>query len=172
MFAGFILIFLDFNLNIGESKIDLIPDFLGYIIMIRGLLEMADESIFFKKVRPYLTVMVGFSGVLYLLDMLGVSASLGVLNYVLGLLYTVLSLYISYNIVMGVVDIEGIYDIFLNGSNLKFIWTLYAVLSVLTFVLLIIPPFAIVCMIVTFIVSICFLVAFNNSKNLYYNAIK
>ena len=44
---GFILIFLDFNLNLGGSKIGFMPDFLGYIIVIKGLEEMVGESTLF-----------------------------------------------------------------------------------------------------------------------------
>jgi len=41
IFTGFLFIFLDFNLNLGNSQIGLIPDFIGYIIMLGGLAEMS-----------------------------------------------------------------------------------------------------------------------------------
>jgi len=171
IFTGFILIFLDFNLNLGNSQIGLIPDFVGYIVMISGLEEMAGESTLFMKVKPYVTGMAIYTGVLYLLDLVGLSVSLGVLSYVLAFTSTAVALYISYNIVMGVIDMEGKYNTPLNGDSLKSTWTLLAVFNVLTFVLLLIPPVAIICIIVFFIVAICFLVAFNNSKNLYYDTV-
>lgn len=172
IFIGFILIFLDFNLNRGgNAQIDLIPDFVGYIVMINGLKEMYSESTLFMKVKPYVTGMAVYTGVLYFLDLVGVSVSLGVLTYVLAITSTAVSLYISYNIVMGVIDMEGKYNTLLNGDNLKSTWTLSAVFNVLTFVLMWIPPIAIICIIVSFIAAICFLVAFNNSKNLYYDRV-
>lgn len=172
IFIGFILIFLDINLNINSSKIDLIPDFVGYIVMIRGMAEMVEESTFFMKVRPYVTAVAVYSGVLYLLDLVGTYKSLGVLTYILAIISTTALLYVSYNIVMGVLDMEGIYNIHLNGGSLKSIWTIYAVLNVLTFVLMLFPPAAIFCIMITFIVAICFLIDFNNTKNLYYDSIK
>lgn len=168
IFIGFILIFLDFSLNIGNSQIGLIPDFVGYIVMISGLEEMAVESTLFIKVKPYVTGMALYSGLLYVLDLIGVYVTLGILSYVLALISIALSLYISYNIVMGVIDMEGKYNTILNGDSLKSTWTLLAVFNILTFVSLLIPPIALICIIVTFIIAICFLVAFNNSKNLYY----
>jgi len=171
IFIGFILIFLDFNLNINNSQIDLIPDFVGYIVMIRGINEMIEKSTFFMKVRPYVTAVAVYSGVLYLLDLVGTYKSLGVLTYILAIISTTAHLYISYNIVMGVLDMEGIYNIYLNGDRLKSIWTAYAILNVLTFMFMLFPPAAIFCIIITFIVAICFLIDFNKTKNLYYDSI-
>jgi len=169
IFIGFILIFLDFNLDLGNSRIGLIPDFIGYIVIIRGLEEMFEESTLFMKVKPFVAGMAVYTGILYFLDLVGVSMSLGVLTYVLALTSTAISLYISYNIVMGVIDMEGKYNRPLNGDSLKSTWTLLAVFNVLSFVSLLIPPVAIISIIASFIVTICFLVAFNNSKNLYYD---
>ena len=169
LFIGFMLIFLDFNLNLGNSTIGLIPDFIGYIVMIKGLEQMDKESAFFMKIKPYVTGMAFYSTFLYLLDLLGVSISLGVLTYVLAIISTVISLYISYNIVMGVIDMEGKYNTYLNGNSLKSTWTLLAVFNILSFVTLMIPLISLISIIGSFIVAIIFLVAFNNSKNLYYD---
>jgi len=172
IFIGFILIFLDFSLNLGNSKIGLIPDFVGYIVMINGLKEMAEESALFMKVKPFATGMAVYTGILYLLDLLGASVSLGVLSYLLAFTSTAISLYISYNIVMGVIAIEGKYNTPLNGASLKSIWTLLAVFNVLTYVSFLIPPAVLICIIVSIVVAICFLFAFNKSKNLYYDAVR
>lgn len=172
IFIGFILVFLDFNLTLGNSKIGLIPDFIGYIVMINGLVELAEESPYFIKIKPYVTGMVIYSGILYVLDLLGAAASLGAFTYVLAILSTVISLYISYNIVMGVIEMERNYNTDLNGDSLKSAWNLLALFEVLTFILLFIPPLAIVSIIITFIIAVCFLVAFSKSKNSYYNIVR
>ena len=74
IFIGFILIFLDFNLTINNSQIGLIPDFIGYIIMINGLTEMADDSRLFLKSKPYAAGMAVYTGILYFADMFGISS--------------------------------------------------------------------------------------------------
>lgn len=170
IFIGFILIFLDFNLNAGNIQIELIPDFIGYILMLRGLDEMSVESKFFMKIKPYVTGMAIYTAILYLLDLIGFSKTLGVFTYVLALLSIIVFLYISYHIVIGVKDIEGKYNISMNGDQLKSSWTLLAIFNVLTYVSLLIPSLAIICIIVSFIAAIYFLVVFNKSKNLYYEA--
>lgn len=169
IFIGFLLIFLDFNLNLDSSRIGLIPDFLGYIAMINGLVEMARESQLFMKVKPYAIGMAVFFGISYLMDLMGISSSLGPLFYILAITSTVISLYISYNIIMGVIEIEKKYDILLNGDRLISTWKLLAALNIATFIfLLLIPPLAFICIIVTFIAALYFLSAFNKSKNSYY----
>lgn len=168
IFIGFIFIFLDFNLNLDSAQIGLIPDFIGYIVMGNGLIEMAGESPFFGKVKPYATGMAIYTGILYFMDLVGISVSLGALSFLLAVASVILSLYISYHIVLGVKEMEDHYGTFLNGSSLKSTWTLLAVCSAATFAALLIPELAILCIIVTFIAAICFLVAFNRSRNLYY----
>lgn len=172
IFIGFIFIFLDFNLDLGNSRIGLIPDFIGYIALINGLVEMALESPLFMKVKSYASGMAVFSGVLYVMDMLGISVSLGGLSYILAIISTVISLYISYHIVMGVIDMESKYRKNFNGDSLKSNWTTLAVLNALTFVLMLFPPIAFICMILTLVVTILFLVAINTSKNQYYTSVK
>lgn len=171
IFIGFILIFLDFDLNLGNSHIGLIPDFVGYIVMIKGLVEMDRESPVFMEVEPYATGMAVYTAILYLIDVFGVSMSLGLLSYILGITSTIISLYISHKIVMGVIDMERIYNTLFNGESLKSTWSILAVLNILIFISLLNPVIAIVCTIAAFIADICFLVAFNNSKNLYYDTI-
>lgn len=172
IFTGFILIFLDFNLNIGNSQIGLIPDFVGYIVMIKGLVEMAGGSPIFMEAKPYATGMAVYTGILYLVDIVGVSVSLGVLSYIFAIVSTIISLYISHKIIMGVTDMETTYNTNLNGDSLKSTWTVLAVSNIFTFVLLLIPTLAVVCIIVAFISAICFLFAFNNSRILYYDTIR
>lgn len=170
IFIGFILIFLDFNLNLGNSQIGLLPDFIGYIMMINGIDEMALESPLFMKVKPYATFMAVYSGIIYLLDLLGISLGVA-LAYLIGLMSTAISLYISYNIIIGVIDIEDRYSKSLNGSTLKSTWTLFAIFSILTMVSLFFPVLAVISALISFVTAICFLFAFNKSKNYYYSKV-
>jgi len=112
--------------------------------------------------------MAVYTGALYFLDLLGISASLGFLTYLVAIIGTIISLYISYNIVMGVKDTEAKYGASLNGERLRACWVNLAILNAVTYVSVIFPFLAIVCIIVTFIFAVIFLSAFNTSKNLYY----
>ena len=166
---GFLMIFLDFNLTLGASKIGLIPDFIGYIVMRNGLLEMTEESPRFIKAKPFATFMAVYTGILYLVDLVGLSASLDILSIILGIASTIITLYISYNIVMGVKDMEAHYNTLLCGNSLKTTWTILAVCNIVSFVFISVPTptLATICVIVSFIAGIYFLIVFNTSKNLY-----
>ncbi len=171
IFIGFLLIFLDFNIDLDHTRIGLIPDFIGYIVLAKGLLHMADESPRFMKVKPFATFMAFYTGILYVLDLFGVTVNAGVFTYLLGIVSMVISLYISYHIVMGVLDTEEKHGVFLNGASLKSTWKLLTFFTILSNLLLLIPTLAILSIIASFVIAIVFLVAFNRSKNLYYNKI-
>ena len=53
IFLGMLFVFLDLTLNINNCTIDFLPDFVGYILMMKGLREMESESACFTKSRPW-----------------------------------------------------------------------------------------------------------------------
>jgi hypothetical protein len=167
IFIGFLLIFLDFNLDINTCRIGLIPDFIGYIILINGLKEMTFESKCFEKIKPFVAGMGVYSSILYAMDLFGLSANLSGFGVLLGIASTIISLYISYVIIEGVRNTEINHNADLNSASLKSTWTLMAVFQTASYVSSILPALAIICIIVSFIVAILFLVQFNRSKNLY-----
>lgn len=170
IFIGMILIFLDFNLDIDSSRIGLLPDFLGYIFMLKGLLELAEFSDRFSNISPYVKGMIVYSGIYYVMDLFGISFTLGEsLNYVLGLLSTILSLYISYNIIMGIIDIETTKIQNLNSNQLYSTWKLMAVFSLITYLfVLIIPVLAVISILASLVLGIYYLYIFYQTKNLFY----
>lgn len=168
IWIGFLLIFLDFTLNLGSSKIGLIPDFIGYLMMARGLSELSEESSLFEVVRPFATGMAVYTGVLYAMDLFGISASLGYFSALLGIVSTAVSLYISYEIVMGVRAMEDKYGTDLNGESLYSAWKLQAVFSLITFLSLLLPVLALIFIMAAFFAAVYFLVMFSRTKNRYY----
>lgn len=166
IFTGFIFIFLDINFNFNLFKIDVLPDFVGYILMIKGLTEMSEQSPLFIKVKPYAIGMAVYTAILYCMDLLSVSFEPWL--YLLVLVSTVISLSISFGIITGVKEIEEKFGTDLNGISLKSTWTFFAVFNIASLVFLWVPVLAIICVVVAGISSICFLVAFNRSKKLYY----
>lgn len=169
IFIGMLLVFLDFNLNLGNSTIGLIPDFIGYFIMMKGVIELEPESSNFTKVVPIVKGMVIYAGIIYAFDLLGISYNLGIITYILGLISTIASLYISYHIVIGVGDIERQTSKHLNADELFRVWKIMAIFSVVMYLLIFIPLLAIFGVITGLAVSIYYLVVFNRTKNLYYS---
>lgn len=165
--AGMVFVFLDFTINMETSKIGLIPDFVGYILIAQGLSEMATQSPRFAKVRGLSLAMVVYTAILYAFDLFGVTIQEGLLSWLLGLVSTIISLYISYNIVMGVIDIEA-GGRNLDGASLLTVWKVYAVISIAIYLLFLVPALNILLIIAGLILGIVFLFAFNRTKKLYY----
>jgi uncharacterized protein involved in cysteine biosynthesis len=168
IWIGLLLIFLDFSLNLNNVHIGLIPDFIGYLVMLGGLAELTEESPLFDKVRPFAVGMAVYTGILYALDLFGVSASLGYLSALLGIISTAVSLYITYDIVMGVREMEETYHADLNGDRLYSAWKLQAIFSLVSFFSLLLPLLALVFILAAFCAAVYFLVMFNRAKNRYY----
>lgn len=167
IFIGLLFVLLDFNLTVGSSVIGLIPDFVGGIFMLKGADELADKSDCLAKAHPWMIGYIVYSGVLYALDLLGFSASLGWLGVLLSVVGMVLMLCITYRIVQGVCEMENRFGAKLNGAELKAIWTPLAIVEVVGYIGVIVPIVLIICVAIAFILSIIFLVRFNTAKKLY-----
>lgn len=168
IFIGFLVIFLDFTLTIGRYKIGLIPDFIGYIVLINGLSEMSEESVKFENARLFAVGMIIYSGAIYFCDFIGITLNLGSIAIISGLVATIISLYISYIIIDGIRDVEANRSADLNGIELKYTWNVMAVFSMATYLSLFIPALSIVFVIISLIMVILFLIALNKSRNAYY----
>ncbi|QSX05684.1 hypothetical protein JYG23_13615 [Sedimentibacter sp. zth1] len=145
----------------------MIPDFVGYIYLIKGLDEMINESELFNKPRPFAVGMCIYTSIMYVGSLFGIVAHLGWIGVILAIVSTIISLYISYIVVSGVRDIETKRNAELNGEKLQSTWNSMAIFQIATYISLLIPVLGVICVIVSFIIAIVFLVAFNTNKNLY-----
>lgn len=164
---GLIFIFFEFNLNLNGFIFGLIPDFIGYIFIIKGFKELSDESDYFLNIQPLAKGMVFYSLILYVMNLLHLYSDVEWISIILGLISTVVNLYIMFEIINGVIDIESKRGIDLNSSTLKSVWTVFAILNIAGYILMIIPILSGLCSICSAIFMIIFLVQFNKSKNLY-----
>jgi hypothetical protein len=168
IFIGFLFVYLDFNITFGTSRVGLIPDFIGFILIAIGVAELTAGNDRFSRVRPLAIGMAVYTGLLYGMDLLGVSYNLGILSFLLGLASLIVSFYISYSIVRGVQDLEVSLGQNLNGGPLYSAWLALAVCTVAIYVLILVPGLNVLCVIVSLVIGIVFLVMFSKTKNLYY----
>ena len=168
IFTGMLLVFLNFNLDFNATRIGLIPTFLGYIFMVRGLSELAGFSSQFSKVTPYSKGMIAYSATCYAMDLFGISSMLGeVLSFALALTTTIVSLFISHGIILGIREVETTRVQNLNSDQLYSTWKLLVFFSLISYVLFLIPVLAIVSIIISFIIGVYYLFVFNKTKNLF-----
>lgn len=166
LFNGMVLLFLNFNINIGRSSIGLLPDFLGFIFIVNGVKELSNESEFFKKVNPYARNMTYFTLVLYILNFLGLR--FGYTVSILQFIASILGLYVSYLCIKGIIDMEELNGWDLQGKSLYVSWVVLAVLSIITSTIGFLARFgAIILILGNFITIIVYLFHFNQAKRLY-----
>lgn len=140
IFFGYI--FVMFHINLYE--LDMLPDFVGYIFMISGLDGMVKESPNFKKARNLSMIMLVFtflhSCLKFMQLTLGTSDSFNnVSMFILSLAAILTFLGISWNIAMGVNDMELSRGKNLGAKGLKIIVELMALSTVIVKILMGIP---------------------------------
>ncbi|HEY5466058.1 MAG TPA: hypothetical protein VIL27_03395 [Clostridia bacterium] len=172
IFHGFMFVFLDFNLNLGASSIDLIPDFIGYIMIVQGLDELAEYSPRFVRIRPYAAGMAIYSVIGYVFAVLGLSVGLGpVIHMILTLAETIVSLKICFEILMGIMDMEDFSRQNLNTHSLLYVWKWLAVTTIASGVFAYLTPglvlLSLLTVMIALVVMIAWLVSFSKTANLY-----
>lgn len=167
VFLGFLFVFLDFNLKLGAAAIGLVPDFVGYILMAKGLTELARFNQDFEKVKPLAVGMAVYTGVLYALDLMSLSIEWAVATYFMGLASVAISLVISSQIVTGILALEAERYWNLEGQKLKSAWTYMAILQGVSAVCGWIPLVGGVGAVAAFVMGLLFLVAFYKTKERY-----
>lgn len=69
LFWGLFLVLLDYKVTLGRTVFEILPDFAGYILLMRGMESLAGESRIFNRGRHWAFAMSLVSGVLYLADL-------------------------------------------------------------------------------------------------------
>ena len=62
------------------SSLQLLPDWVGFILLYAACNELESESDMFQKPRPFCLGLAVYTGILWLLDLLGIGADLGIIS--------------------------------------------------------------------------------------------
>lgn len=117
---GFLLIFLDFNLNFNQASLNVLPDFVGYYLLLQGTREMEGESSLFAGPRPFMVVMIVYTAILWVGGLFGISG--GLLMTLLNVIALAVSFYISWVLVQALRDMETRHNADLYGTVLNKRW--------------------------------------------------
>lgn len=167
LFAGMLFVLLDFNLNLGSAVVGVLPAFVGYLLLAKGLKQMQAVQPRFGKVRLWAQVAAVYTGILYVLDLTAALAGLQLFSYALGLVALIASIGISYQIVEGILGIEAQKNCDLQGKKLKTMWGYMTAVLLAGYFCQWIPLVGGICAVAVFILNICFLVAFYNTTAQY-----
>ena len=126
IFWGFFFIFLHFNLNFNGHTLNLLPAFVGYWILVRSMDALSGESELFGALRPFAIGMAVYTAILWVGDLLAVTSS-GPVSMLLGLLSTLVSLYIAWGVSRAVEDMERTRSADLGAVGLRKAWVALAI---------------------------------------------
>ena len=169
LFWGFFFLFLNFHLNFNGASLGLLPDWVGYILLYLGCSALENESKLFQKPRPFCVGLGIYTGVLWLMDLLGIGADLGILSWILGLVAVCLNLYTSMLVVDAIANLEMHRNYDLCAAHLKNVWKVLAVCTVAAQLLAVFPVLALVCVLVAAVTGIMFLVAIHGTRKAWRN---
>ena len=167
LFIGMLLVFLDVNIGFSSHIFDILPDFMGYFLMMRGLEALSGKSRFFEKARPVALGMAIYSAVLYAVDVLAVTVYSRLLSFCLGIVAMVAGLLLGWWVVSGVREMERIQNRDLEGEKLHSFWLYMAIIQGITYACGWIPLVGTMGSIAALVMNICFLAAFYRTKTLY-----
>ena len=169
LFWGFFFLFLNFSLNMDGASLQLLPDWLGFILLYLACGELLQESEMFRKPQPFCIGLAIYTGILWLLDLMGIGANLGIVSWILSLAATCLNLYVSMLIIDALSNVEMRRNYDLCVAHLRKVWKVLAVATIAANVLLIVPVIALVCVLVAAVTGIIFLVAVHGTRKAWRN---
>jgi hypothetical protein len=70
LFWGLFFVLLDYKVSVGSAVIEVLPDFVGFFLLMKGMESLADKSIAFDRGRHLAFAMSLFTGVLFLADLM------------------------------------------------------------------------------------------------------
>ena len=126
-FLGSIFILLDFNVQLGQTiSIGLLPATVGYVLLAVGLKKMRFYCPRYKKLDLYVVLMIFYSLALYCFDLFGITNGLGAMGTLLSAISFAYCVFILYQLIRGIQEMESMYSVKLNSYALKTNWLLVA----------------------------------------------
>lgn len=159
LFWGLLFVALDYDVTVGSLTIGLIPDFLGFWLLMKGMETLADESKCFDRGRHWAFGMVLLSVVLYVKSFLNLSSGSKVGFWVLGLVGFCVGLFVLHQMVAGIRQMERRRGWVLQGEKLKTMWLFYAVMGLIGYLLNWVPLVKTFALLASAVTAVCLLVA-------------
>jgi len=167
IFTGILLICLDLDFPLGSGVIGLLPDFAGYILVMRGIYSLEKDSRYLVKVWPWTVIMAAYTGILYGLKLLGILADDPFILWVLELAAMAAALAVQYGILSGIRKMERQEGWDLQSDRLRILWLALAMVQGMGAALSWVPTVGIILTVAGWIVAVCFLIAFYRTKTWY-----
>ena len=160
---GMIFVLFDLNFDLFGVRIPLLPDCIGYLLLLSGFMQLQNESAVFSRSRLPAGLLATYRFACLTGSLTGFAAN-PFLIYVLNAAGAVGLMFIAFQLIRGFQELEAFRRIELSSARLKKYWALmvsFQVFSLLTITALLL---SILCSIVGFFISIFFLFTLNMAR--------
>lgn len=172
LFWGLLLCLLDYDVTVGSMVIGLLPDFLGFYLMMKGLEQLAGENRFFDRGRHIAFGLAVAALILYAADLMDPGVMGRVLLWAAELIVMVVQLVLIRMIITGILWVERDHAVELKGGLLKSLWSILIVVCPLCELVYWLPMVGDICHMASAVVSLLFLAAFWDSRKSFYKSMK
>ena len=151
LFWGLFFVLLDYKVKIGTAVVEILPDFVGFYLLMRGMESLGEKSSRFDRGRHMAFAMTIVSGLLFGADLLNPDTHTKVWLWIAGVAALAAGLGIVRCTVLGLEDMGK------GTENLKGMWLILTVLHMLCGVVSWVPLVGDVCGIVSVATGALFL---------------
>ena len=167
MLIGLAFVGLELTLTTETMSISLLPDFVGYILLLMGQRELAHENDYFYKNIKFCLWAGTVSLMIFIMDLISGSLTVNFQALLLQMLLLVMEPICLFRIVRGVRQVGKDYDIDVKGKLLFIVWLVMTVLNVASFFFSGIPQLGNAFGLLLSICTFAFIALFFNIKIVY-----
>lgn len=129
LFWGLFFVVLNFDLELGTARFGLLPDPLGWYLLMRGMESLARSSRHFDRGRHWAFGLMLVSGVLYIGDLLNPDAMTAVGLWALKLVSICVGIWVLGRMIAGIRQLEAAEGRDLQTERLRTMWRIQSVMA-------------------------------------------
>lgn len=168
MFFGMIFVVINYTLTLGNMRIELVPQFLGYIGLTLGFSELADINPGFLRLRPFAIGMAVFTGAVFAFQLVGFVEQWAYFVLLAALLLSSAAKFILlYRVIDCIRELELMIETSLDSDRLIHSWRILLAANIAVYLLLFVPFLALIGFAAAFASGVYFLVRFYKTKQRY-----
>lgn len=143
-FIGFLFIFIDWPVALLSGTLDVFPNLVGYLLILRGAQVLKPESRHFSLVMLLCAILGTVSAAELVLSLVGLLSN-STLAAILSLVMTLAFLYLSYEIYKGTKEMEARRNRPIGADKLLTAWGFLCLGSLFVYVPLFLPSMYLTC---------------------------
>lgn len=165
LLLGLVFVTLDLDLTSESGMvIGLLPDAIGYILMLLGMKEMRLFSHVFSKGTAWALGAIVASGSMYVFRLMGGAGSINMTTLLMELAELILRSLVVFFVTKGVRDMEEEINVEMRGKILHWLWLGMTVITTVAYLCVWIPVVSSIAALASGLLAICYLVLFYLAK--------